>query len=293
MRAVASKTPPAAPIFLKFHQLSDAASILQGELASVIERIKINRRHVKECDDAYPAISSQLTQSTDAVQSLLEDVRMNQFQEERLRSQCANVRLDIADVNKHCGEESSIRASALAEWDSRLGDEREKLESLERQLAEIGRQLEDLPARAKASADDLERLVAKKRQLKAQIQKKLDDTVQAIMMQQSQSPEVMSLSKVLEDHWREHAGLTDSVAQLEKKLYSLQDAVERKRIVATELKRGQRDRGILGVKHQELLYMAAEKENRESARRMAEIDREIFILESERSQFLRALSELE
>jgi chromosome segregation ATPase len=293
LRAVASKTPPAAPVLLKIHETCAVARDLQADLANVVERIEINHRYVKKFDDKYATNSAKLTESTESVQSLLEDVRMKQFQEDRLRAQCTNIRLDIADVKKRCGEESSVRASTVAEWDSRVIDEREQLEGLEKHLVEIMRQLDDLPAKAKASTDDLERLVAKRRKLKAEIQKKLDAMVQAIVVEQGQSLEVMNLSKVLEDDWREHASLSESVAQLEKKLYGLQDTVERKRIVVAELKKAQRDGGILGLKHQELLFMAAEKENRESARRMAQIDREIFILESEQTQFLRALSELE
>jgi hypothetical protein len=145
----------------------------------------------------------------------------------------------------------------------------------------------------KEAAREHEIAMTKKRQLMGEIQKKIDSQRQEIIAQQSQSPVVAKLTAQLESHWGDHAALSDSVAALEKRLYGMQEAVERKKMIAVELKQHFRNVGGEGLKLQEELYRAARNQNNECAQKMAVLKRELFIYESEQAQFKRTLSELE
>jgi hypothetical protein len=195
----------------------------------------------------------------------------------------------LAEISRQRDLDASARTTELSELATQLKDEKLNLRRTCQDLFDAERKLEQLPAKAKEAADERERLLVKRRQLQDEIQKKLDGLIQAIIAERSRSPEVVRLTKELEVLWSEHATLSDLMPRIEQRIRLVREEVNRKRIVASEFRARDRDRGVTGLEHQQVLYALARRANAALADKKADLDYKLQSLETERRQCLRRL----
>ena len=169
---------------------------------------------------------------------------------------------------------------------------------LRSRIASLETVIKNFPEESKIEMNNQRTMVLKKKQLAHQIQKKINDILTEISSRHYHSPEVMQLSKNLEQHWKQHQALEDSTNKGEDHLHDLQDLLERKKIAKEELskmignleKRGKKIKS--GMKSLDLLYETALIENRKFDAYNRRLTRDLEIYEAEQIQFSGQLKEL-
>jgi chromosome segregation ATPase len=235
----------------------------------------------------------QVGETSTAVQNLLEEIRIRETESDRIQVRVSEVRSQMDDMNEVRRREYDSGQALLGSVQTEVDEQRRGLSELQDRLLGVEGAIRDFPTRVRDAACEHEIAMGKKKQLTVEIQKKIESQIQELIAQQSRSPVVASLTAQLENHWSEHAKMTESVDGLERKLYGLQEAVERKKMIVVELKQHFRNIVGEGLRQQDEMYRSARSQNSEFAQKMAALKREVFIYESEQKQFERTLSELE
>jgi hypothetical protein len=169
---------------------------------------------------------------------------------------------------------------------------RKDIETIDRQGQEIDLSIKTFPDRMKAGVSEHEILIAKRKQLAHEIQRKIDLVRQEMQAKQWHSSEVMTMTATLEGHWRDHAKMTEAATDYENRLRRLQLMVERKRKIASALKETEmRATAQVGIPYLDQIYGSAMAQNRFLAQGMREMQREVNILEAEQTQFLMELAD--
>jgi chromosome segregation ATPase len=291
LQTISGRTPRGAPLVLK---LRDFQSTFQSiKQAKMVASEKVRRQSLElekfEADcapwrDTLENLASTLT-------SVKFEARMNESQAARLLLDLSAAKRELAAGQAsqlHIQEELDHRQQFI---DDRICQEQKKIEELENSIREIDAEIESFPERMKLSVSERERIVAKRKQLVHEIQRKIDGVHQEIQAKQWQSVEVMTMTATLEAHWRDHAKMLDTATDYENRLHVLQGLVERKRKIVSALQETQvRKTSHTGIRHLDLIYSAAAAQNRDLAQGMREIKREVSILEAEQVQFLMELA---
>jgi DNA repair exonuclease SbcCD ATPase subunit len=290
--AILGRTPRSAPLYVRLNELSDSLSTLTKDRKSLSDGLLEWTKSAEKYTESNVTKSRAFDNLSSSLQSTLEDIRIRETEAERISGDASDLRNQMAELNEVRRREYDNGQSRLGEIQTTVDKERSELVSLQGKLASLDRIVSELPGKAKDAQSEFEISVAKKKQLMSEIQRKIDTQIQEIITQQSKSPVIVKLTAQLEKHWSEHAKISESIERFERKLYGLQEGVERRKLIATELKMNYRSRTADGLKAQEEIYQAARNQNDEYAQKMAVLQRELFIFESEQAQFLRTLAEL-
>ena len=132
---------------------------------------------------------------------------------------------------------------------------------------------------------DEEKKVLKKKQLSAELSKKIEDERAEIRRKQGESEVVQSLSRDLEKEWIDVNSLTQTNDSLERKLLSLQELLGRKRDALYEIGKIKKEKS--GLELLEHLYQTEHDKNRWMAKEMQEVQRKLDMEIAERNQLIR------
>ena len=285
------RIPKIAPILLYMNDLEDTINTYKNQILDLSQTIKSTEIKIQKASDENSLTQSQLSRKQADLDAINDDIRINEYQRERLKTEYVNLNSEVEHINI---ERSSAETKLHIQLENyKAQDEKLSLKILKSRLESIDKVIDNFPEYSRIEMRNQQILINKKKQLAHEIQKKIDNILYEISYRQNQSTEVMDLCKTLEVQWKEHDVLEHSTNEKENKLYGLQDLLERRKNVSKEITSIARKIDVKsGMKHLECLYEIAFKENRKLDKINRKLNRDLEIYESENKQYLRELQEL-
>jgi uncharacterized protein YqgV (UPF0045/DUF77 family) len=216
---------------------------------------------------------------------------MHECQVGRLDSELRQLSSDLLSISER---QSGVESNSIAEHrrlDAELSAAECDLEAFEAERYEIEREIAEMPNRVRAQRAENDIMIAKRRQLAQEIKKKIKQHQDEMLSQQVKSSEVVNLTKLLEHDWAEHAMLLEHTKQLQAVLLARQETLARKRSIAQALHEQGQIAGQPGMRYLDQMHSVAMTQNRDMAREMRGLKRELEMVEAEKVQFLRELAE--
>jgi chromosome segregation ATPase len=217
---------------------------------------------------------------------------MQECQAGRLDSELRQLSSDRSSVGAKRSDFESGCVTEHQRLDAELSAACQQLAGLEAECDRIGREIAELPNRVRTQRAESDIMIGKRRQLAQEIKKKIKRHQDEMLSEHVKSSEVVNLTKVLENDWAEHAKLLEQTKELERVLLLGQETLARKRSIAEALRAQGQVAGQPGIRYLEQLYGVTRTQNRDMAREMRGVRRELDMVEAEKVQFLRELAAL-
>lgn len=293
------RMPKIPPVFVYLNDLEDQLQFQKQCLIDSKNLIQTHESDIEQYKEKNSVSQSKLSRKQAKLDDIIDKTRINEFQCERLKTEY----LDLSSELNRLSTETDKAKSQLQAQQSNYQTEDELIFSeinlLKDRFNELDKKIKNYPEDSKIEINNQKVMINKKKQLAQQIQKKINDILYEISNRQNQSPEVMQLSKSLENHWKEHQTLEDSTNKQEIRLHNLQDLLERKKESIEEVNnmiklieyKGRKMPS--GMKSLDLLFETALKENRKFDAYNRKLSRDLEIYENEHRQFARELDELQ
>jgi chromosome segregation ATPase len=279
-----------ARLFLSLRETQTVRLRLRDELGSVRQRIEINRNFLAKFGADNSERAALLGRLQAGLVSLQYDVRMQECQVGRLESELRQLSSDLASAGER---QSAVESGCIEEHrqlDAELSAAQHELEALEGERDMIEREIAEMPNRVRIQRAENDIMIAKRRQLAQEIKKKIKQHQDEMLNQQVKSSEVVNLTRMLEHDWAEHARLLEQTKELQSVLLAHQETIARKRSIAEALRAQGQVAGQPGMRYLEQLHSVAMTQNRDMAREMRGLKRELDMVEAEKVQFLRELA---
>lgn len=293
-----SKVPKYPPILLYLNDLENQIEFHKLQILNQKEKVKAQESEIERYHELNLVSQSKLDRKQIKLEEILHQTRINEFQMNRLKTEIADVNSGFARIQVEKDTEQT--QFVIQQKNHKAEDDvvYSEVNLLRSRIASLETVINNFPEESKNEMNNQRTMVLKKKQLAHQIQKKINDILTEISSRHYHSPEVMQLSKNLEQHWKQHQALEDSTNKGEDHLHVLQDLLERKKIAKEELskmignleKRGKKIKS--GMKSLDLLYETALIENRKFDAYNRRLTRDLEIYEAEQIQFSRQLKEL-
>ncbi|OHT09250.1 hypothetical protein TRFO_21896 [Tritrichomonas foetus] len=285
------RIPKIAPIMLFINDLEDQIKNEEQHVKKAKEMIQFDLNLIQKFSDENSLCQSQFSRKQADLDAINDDIRINEYQRERLKTELLNLQTEFEHINI---ERSSVETQFQVQLNSYKNEDGHlSLNILKSKLDSLNTVIKNFPEDSKIELNNQKILITKKKQLAQQIQKKIDSVLYEISHRQNQSTEVMELSKTLENQWKEHEILENTTNKKEDKLYGLQDFLEKRKYVAEEIKKlSLKMKERSGIRNLEQLYEIAFNENRRLDSINRRLTRDLEIYEAEHKQYERELAEL-
>ena len=164
---------------------------------------------------------------------------------------------------------------------------------LRENLLNLSKEIASYPDLINQFEDENKKQLETKKDLVLELQKKIDLAIIEIRKKNSNSPQMLQQIHNLEEEWREHDKLSSYCQNLEKKMYNVQDLLQRKKMILEETRRQVvKKTEKPGIQHLIQFFEEERLENKKLEMKIIKINRDLEIYQSEQAQFLRELNEL-
>jgi hypothetical protein len=289
-----AKIPRIAPLVLTIEDCENCFSFLKYSCSTTHSRLETVKHRILKLTEENTLRSSEFFRMSSECEDLLEEVKRHEDGRRTIysdlvamTSECDRLNELRKVLNRNCSTEIATNSLELDKAMQLILEEKQR-------LLEVDSFIENFPHYVQKSLFEQEVLLGKRKQLAAEIRRKIDFCIQEETRKQNESPQVIKLTKELEGHWHEHEKMLQRSCELEKRLKCRQDDLERKKLGLSEISEVMgKVRELNGMDALERAYEMSVEENRVLGKRMMSLRRELYIYESEKRQFLRELSELE
>lgn len=289
------RMPRSSPILLQLEDLENTTKMLEES--------------IRETESEIPKVESEV----DAAQSKnsldLAELRRLNADSEAIVLETNQMKAEIDKLFENLeGLSSALQATNVSiktEMDRRniekkQNDElalktREETGQLLKKWTECAADMDCFPKYIKVAQDEISTRFAKKKSMAEQLEKKLDDVHQELILKQQDLPIVKELTVELEKQWVLHQKVFDRFTKAENELNRKKEDLERKQMAIEEINRkwpanGKVKSGKKGMAELEYIYEDAMIQNRKMAGDLGTITEELAVHE-EMNRTLKAALE--
>jgi chromosome segregation ATPase len=202
----------------------------------------------------------------------------------------------VADVTRNFRAMESMREAFDVERQRKVGQLSSECENARAaefrsrdSLCEIEEYIDSFPIRLQHGKEEADAVIVKRTQLIGELERKLSAVIQEVAAEANAPERIEALTAELEGHWKDCERLTSESDRLRRTLHARQEMLERKKRIF-EFAQAENVESEPGLAHVDLLYDAAKNQNASMARVMRKLQREVAVLEAEKSQYLHDLA---
>ena len=275
--------PPSAPIILQIDDLERNLRFFTDSNKEALTKIPSLLTKAEELETKVQLAEAQLERIMLELQSIKMDIEQQdsskneQFKNLQILSNELNhVNTEMRTENTNCSAEHAISEKLELEQQTELTEIRKK-------IIDLKKDHEAFPDQMKGAHDDNSTMLTKKKQLSEQLEKKLADVRQELMLKQSNTDIVQQLTAKLEEHWIQHQRILDQYEKKKELLQKKKDDLNRKTVAYDEINNrwplNGKVKAKIGISELTYIYEEAMIQNRKMANDLSTLKDDLAVQE--------------